>query len=108
MGEVDEPDERDYETVAWLINYRHAPSEERAEMRTAFVREFLSRGDASQTDKAAFNQHLQEFFRGWATVQERSAFFLAYYARQVRVLDSHNSTRRGRHGVRRPPPPRKA
>ena len=39
MDEVDEPHEKDYETVAWLINYRHAPSEERAEMRTAFVKE---------------------------------------------------------------------
>ena len=108
MGEVDEPDERDYETVAWLIYYRHAPSEERAEMRTAFVREFLSRGDASQTDKAAFNQHFHDFFREWATVEERSAFFLAYYARQVRVLHSHRRTPRARHGARRPSPPRQA
>ena len=76
MGEVDEPDERDYETVAWLANYRLAPSEERAEMRTAFVREFLSRGDASQTDKGAFNLDFHDFFR--EGLQSRSVLYSAW------------------------------
>ena len=82
MDEVDEPHEKDYETVAWLINYRHAPSEERAEMRTAFVREFLSRGDASQTDKGAFNQHFHDFFR--EGLQSRSVLHSAWLIMHAR------------------------
>ena len=63
MDEVDEPHEKEYETVAWLVNYRHVPSEERAEMRTAFVRGFVFRGHAPQTDKGAFNLDFHDFFR---------------------------------------------
>ena len=82
MGELDEPDERDYETVDWLIYYRHAPPEERAEMRTAFVRGFVFRGHAPQTDKGAFNLDFHDFFR--EGLQSRSVLHSAWLIMHAR------------------------
>ena len=69
--------------VDWLLRYElMASQEERREMRTTFVEEFLSSGDALHTSKNAFDTHAQNFFADYLTTNLRSALLMSYCKRR--------------------------
>ena len=86
MVDIDEKTEiegQPFARVDWLFRYELVASqEERREMRTTFVEEFLSSGDALHTSKKAFDIHAQDFFADYLTTNLRSALLMSYSKRR--------------------------
>ena len=86
MVDIDEEtatDGQPFARVDWLFRYELVASqEERREMRTTFVEEFLSSGDALHTSKKAFDIHAQDFFADHLTTNLRSALLMSYSKRR--------------------------
>ena len=91
-----EKNDASYDTLVWLIDYTWATPQGRRLKRDEFVNSFLRTGDASQSDKAAFDRFVQEFFEGALTQDLRSALFNAYAKRTVRVEGKKRRRRRRR------------
>ena len=85
MADASAENDASYDRLVWLIDYGWATPPERRLKRDEFVTEFLCTGDASQSDKAAFDRFVQEFFEGALTQDLRSALFKAYAKNTVRV-----------------------
>ena len=101
MVDIDEKTEiegQPFARVDWLFRYELVASqEERREMRTTFVEEFLSSGDALHTSKKAFDIHAQDFFADYLITNLRSALLMSYCKRRPnRKRRRHDQPRRHR------------
>ena len=82
-----------YDRVMWLTEYNFAVRADRLLQRDRFVKDFLGTRDPAQSDRVSFDGHMRAFFGASLSPNLRSALFLAYDRRQIRI---NRKRRRGR------------